>query len=236
MTKQKLEIARAPGDTGRFILNPDSLNKIVQLVGNQVKTLMYLQSSLNEKTGKAEEFTDLRVAVNKLVENALFQVKRLVQLDPWSGAAGLVDKLRAYFSATEFGAFQEFIAATSARNIAAEEITLDYAVGKSSQFMRAYTSEGNMLTGEALDAMDTLFNAWLAKNNMISEGGVIYEGLNTGEIKKVDGVNVRVNPEKLLALLNGDGFQMYVQKTTSKVNHIITRQNEYEESTPSAPS
>lgn len=235
MTKQTLPLARTSG-ADDFVLNPESLNKILQLAGNQVETLKYMQLAIRDKMGKAVELADFITEINKLVANAAYQAREKSRADIWSGAPGLTEHLRNLFSQTEFSAFQEFMATSSVDNLDADQIIMDYALSRSAQFMRAYTCDGNALTGEALDSMDTLFNAWLAKNQMISEGGIIYEGTSAGEIKQVKGASVHVNPDKLDALLSGNEFEQYVKEKTTKVSEILIRKNPYVEPNPQVES
>lgn len=225
-----LPIARSGNEVG-FVLSAESLHKILQLAGNQVETLDYLQAALAGKVGKAAEFAGLIQEVAKLVENAVFQEQEKEKLNPWSGAPKLTDLLGAYFSKTEFSAFQEFMAAKSVNAIEEASITLDYAVSQSAQFKRAYTRDGQMLVGAELDAMDTLFNAWLAKNNLISQGGSIYAGTSKGEIKQHNGQPVIADPHALIARLNEGEFERYVHEKNKKIT-IAVRENDYGDTQP----
>ena len=230
MTKAKLPIARSNGSTD-LVLSSESLHKIIQLAGNHVETLEYLQSSLYDKVKKSAEYAGLMQEVAKLVENAVFQEQEKEKVNPWSGIPGLAGLLKAYYSTTEFSAFQEFMASKSGSNIQEEQIILDYALSRSAEFKRAYTSEGDMLAGASLDAMDILFNAWLAKNDLISQDGIIYVGTSKGEIKQMNGAPVTVDPDKVVALLDGGAFEQYVQEKNHKV-HITVRANDYGEPQP----
>ncbi len=250
MIRETLPIART-GAESRFVLNAESLNKILQLAGNQIDTLAYLQAALKEKAGNNPEFVGLMQEVGKLVKHAEYQLQAKEKLNPWSlvvastvnDAPRLIGLLRAHLSESEFDAFQDFLADTSIRHIAEYiksgaikegQITLDYAISRSSQFMRAYSSDGNMLEGEALDAMDTLFNRWLGKNDMISEDGVIYMRTEDN-IRKKNGAPVIADPDKLIAMFNGNGFEKFVQEKHPKVR-ITIRQNDYVEPKPTAES
>ncbi len=55
-------------------------------------------------------------------------------------------------------------------------IDFDFAISDDSEFVRRYAANGNDLDSNASQAMDDIFNAWLAENKMFSRGGVIYEG------------------------------------------------------------
>ncbi len=87
------------------------------------------------------------------------------------------------------------------------------------------------LSKETVDALDKLFNAWLAENYMISKGGVIYEGTKDGRIKQDEkGEKVRANPETLRnKISNKDaGFAHYVQKHNKSI-HITVQEQPFPE-------
>ena len=71
------------------------------------------------------------------------------------------------------------------------------------------------LDDKAAAAMDKIFNAWLAQNNMISKGGIIYEAGNDGQIKKdAQGNLVNMDPEiiKKKIMSPENGFESFVRK------------------------
>lgn len=250
MTQAKLSIARA-GSESRFVLNGDSLNKILQLAGTQIEILEYLQASLIEKAGKTPEFTGLMVEVAKLIKNAEYQLQEKEKLNPWSlvtastlnDAPGLIGLLRAHLSKSEFDEFQDFLAESSVRHIEEqiqagkikeEDIVLDYAIGRSSQFMCAYSSGGYAFEGEEFDSMCKIFNRWLKENDMLTEDGVIY--MRTGDkIRSENGKPVTADPEKIITMLSGNGFQKFLQEQNPKMR-ITIRQNDYDPPIPAGES
>lgn len=212
-----------------FTLNPESLAKILQLGGNQVETLTYLQSALTEKlkkTGAMSEFADLRDEVKKLVDNAVFQAQKLDNLDPWSGAAGLLDRLHAIFSTTDFSAFQEFMATKAAIKVPEGEITLDCMVSDKAEYIRAFSMNGVVLEGETADAIDALFTGWLdqPENKMIMQDGVIYSKTDKDEIAqdKNEGI-VKERADRIRELLNNNSFEHYVQQKNPAINIVINQ-------------
>lgn len=79
-----------------------------------------------------------------------------------------------------------------------------------------------IVTGEVLNAMDTLFNAWLAQSNMVSKDGFIYQGTGDGNIKLDQQGNPMVVPaETLKKMLSGDGFPAYVKKHNPGVELVM---------------
>ncbi len=123
------------------------------------------------------------------------------------------------------------------------KLALDFAVSNASQLLRGYSINGKSLGGDLVAAMDKLFNAWLADNNMLSKGGVIFEGTKDGQIKqdgqgnpvKADAENLR---EKIVN--KEDGFEPYVQKHSKSTQITIqqqpypTQQAELEDTGPSS--
>ena len=236
-----LALARS-SESGSFVLNPESLTKLLELVGNHVETLTYFDAALAVKisqSGMKNEFSDLMNETKKLIESATYREQEKNKLSPWSGEADLMTQLKSYYNQTEFEAFQNFLAGQSASMLPAEVITLDCALSRQSEFMRAYSSEGTLLEGDALVAMDTLFNSWLAQpeRQMISKDGVIYAGTDKGEIKlDSEGKPVAADYDKLNQMLGDESneFARYVNKMNPSVN-VVIRQHPYEEEpTPEA--
>ncbi len=225
-----------------FELRSESLAKILEIAGSREETLSYFQSSLNEKINAAEaqaDFSDFMPELERLIDNAIYQEQRLSQLDPWSGSLSTLSQLHDIYKATEFSGFQDFMASKSANSVPVEQITLDCMIGDGAEFKRAYSINGQQLDGEALDAMDTLFNAWLAQpeNNMIMKDGVIYAAADSGEIKPDQSAAVALaRAEKIREMLrdNTHGFEHYVQqkKESARVN-IVQHNAEKDEPMPS---
>ena len=226
-----------------FLLSPVSLNKMLQMAGNSVETLLYLESALREKINASqakEAFLPLMQNITDLIENATFQEKNLTQLDPWSGARGLTDKLHAAFNSTKLSEFQDFIATKLLDKIPAESMTLDCVVGDKADFLRAYSKgDGNPLEGEELEAMDRLFNAWLAQpeNKMLMQDGVIYRGTDEGEVLQdtsEDTVKARANKIRELLKDPVRGFERYVElKKPGAQVRIVQHEAPQEEIAPS---
>ncbi len=90
------------------------------------------------------------------------------------------------------------------------------------EYKRAYSFNGKMVEGEVLDALDTLFNAWIAQPTptsrwgFISKDGVIYRGNETGEpVMESDAGAQKAVADELKELLSktGEGsFQSYLQQ------------------------
>lgn len=79
------------------------------------------------------------------------------------------------------------------------DMTLDIAVSDQSELLRGYPQ----LDDVTIASMDKLFNALLARNNGISEGGYVYEGTTDGKIKLDEhGHQLKMKPEKIWDVIN----------------------------------
>ena len=82
-------------------------------------------------------------------------------------------------------------------------------------------SEG--LDPKTVEALDGLFNAWLALNGMISKGGALYQVDSKGDVLlDSKGAAVKVDPRRFNALIQDPvhGFNVFVAKKGLKINLI----------------
>lgn len=221
MSSQQLPIARIRG-VKPSLPSPESLNKAVAVAANQLETLQYLATNLYtslEKGGLVKECSKLIDEVGNLVANAQFN--RDNQVNAWLGN---VKQVLAANNITDFASFHHFLANMSAAELKQQAVTFDCAVSDSSEFIRGYCDdEGNVLDEEKVQVMDTLFNAWLADNNMLSKGGVIYQATAQGDIAQDKKGNALVAPaEQLRTLLDKtNGFGEFVQKNNKEVQVAV---------------
>jgi hypothetical protein len=223
---ERLPLARTNSDKTKGIPTPDALNKAIEVACNQIETLKYFATNLHaslEKSGLLKKCEQLILEVEKLVANAQFREDN--KGNPWLGnMAQMPDS-----NETDFNLFQKFLATTSATELKEDKVILDCALSDSAEFLRAYSNEkGELLEDDELNAIDTLFNAWLAENNMISKGGVIYAGTAKGDIlEDKKGNPVAVPAEKLRAMLDAGDFSQFVQKNNPAVQ-VNVRLHAYE--------
>lgn len=79
------------------------------------------------------------------------------------------------------------------------------------------------LDPKKIDALDKLFNAWLALNGVISKGGALYKADNTGQILQTPhGQPIKVDPIQFKTLINDPvhGFQAFVAKKGIKITTV----------------
>jgi hypothetical protein len=83
------------------------------------------------------------------------------------------------------------------------------------------------LDPQTIDALDKLFNAWLALNGIISKGGALYKADPKGQILlNPQGQSMKADPQQFKTLINDPthGFQAFVAK---KGIHIKTVQRDF---------
>ena len=166
-----------------------------------------------------------------LLEKAI-QFAEFLRLREYSSEAGWSGR------ALPDGDFQSYVegkAAESAKLFQPGEIKLEYAISKLAEFLRGYSQEGKPLDEQMADAMDKLFNAWLSKNGMICQGGIIYERTPDGQIKTdANGEQVRAKVQTLrekIAIQGSGNFPQFVKdKRPGLVIQILP-----ERSFPAAP-
>jgi len=136
---------------------------------------------------------------------------------------------------TDFQNLQQKLAETSLQTVTQQvhdDLRLDIAVSDIAQLLRGYSTDGVPLEGDLLLALDRLFNAWLANNDMISKGSTIYVCDEHGEIKMdARGQPVKVQAERVRQLIDDqvEGFATYI---TAKGMPTTVVQHEYPEQAP----
>jgi hypothetical protein len=213
-------------DDNQLMFDAEAIRKVVEITST-LDGVEYFQQQLHsmlEKRNQLQAYSTLLKEVSLMVDSARYQDQH--RGTPWSG-----DTYRPYLPQSDFASFQQFLASMSAQSIQQQQITLDCALSDASEYKRAFSSDGELLDGESLDAMDTLYNAWLAEQQLISKGGVIYQGTEEGDIREdKQGNPIKANAERLRAMMMDDkrGFSAYV-KTNNKDIQMIIHQHTYEQ-------
>lgn len=130
---------------------------------------------------------------------------------------------------SEFKNFQRNLAASAVGNIKERDILFDFAINENSELLRGYSSGGKALDELTNAELDKLFNAWLAENNMISKGGVIYEADEAGEIKYDKAGNPqKADPDELKQKVHdkSSGFKRFVHERDEDVE-LNVREHAY---------
>lgn len=146
---------------------------------------------------------------------------------PWSGQ---IDAENGFENLQQNLAKQE--TKDMAEKIQDKSVVMDFAISDKGEFRRGLSVDGVELDAGkksdrgTIEAVDNLFNTWLADDQLISDDSVIYESDGNGNIlTDEDGNKVRADGGELRELMNGDnGFEAYMQ---DKGLDVTTRQQTF---------
>lgn len=170
------------------------------------------------RAGLLNKSQDLLSQIQKYAESVHLQSEN--NTSPWTGEINLP---------TSFQSLHQNLAANAASEIDKKEIIFHFAMSDESQIIRGYSSDNEPATEKTVNAMDTLFNAWLAKNGLFSQEGFIYMSDSNGEIlKDENGKPVKVEPEQFEKMLEDrkNGFEQYVHQNNDSVQ-VKTEQHPF---------
>ncbi len=215
----KLPLVRGRGAAGRRLPDADAITKCM-LLSSTAEAAEYL---LTQAKGIFEKMMG-QESVKKVIDLLKAHADNINLIKRDSGGSWAGKPI-----SSDFNKLQHELAAEASKFMSeqAKTIKFDYAVSKDSALLRGYSSNGKPLDNEMVSAMDILFNAWLAENNMISKGGVIYEGTKNGQMKQDEqGQPIRANAKMLREKIssNDGGFEQYVHKNNKSVELMIQQQ------------
>jgi hypothetical protein len=125
---------------------------------------------------------------------------------------------------TDFQKWQAELARITSADLSNVSALLDYAVSDASQLIRGYSDNGTPLDKQTSEAMDVVFNAWLATKNYISKDGIVFQSTESGEIQKDKAGNpIKANPAELRAAIKDlqDGFKSYAEDKNSTLDVTV---------------
>lgn len=197
------------------------LLKIFELVGVNVEAAEYFLQKFTEMVNQA----GLQETSAKLIKQmqdfvTMLRYRSEGGTDPWKG-----DTPSNGFSNMHERLANDAVAVLGEAGV--DSVNMDMAFNDLSEMLRGYKSEGKPLNPKLQEALDKLFNAWLAKDNIVTKNSTLYECNSDGTIKKdANGHEVRANTEKikekiegLIAFIRDKGvqttvnFREYPQKT-----------------------
>ena len=168
--------------------NPPNANQVrqaVEVCNNSPELMDYLVKGLSERLqslGLLEDANELLTFVRSVRD----QLEGLEAVRPgmtgaWAGNSNclLTDFQNLHINRAEKA---QAILTSALEGSLTQEFALQAA-----QFLRGYSADGAPLDAELLAACDDLFNAWLAENNIISQGGQLYEATDNGAMIRSDG-------------------------------------------------
>jgi hypothetical protein len=174
--------------------------------GSSVQGAEYLATQFKKiliAAKKLEEFGDVLQKVEDFVKYTKF--KLLSSSQPWLGQSVATSG----FQNMQANMASEAINDLKNMNIGPEkEVGFHFAISDKSEFLRGYTSEGKALDAKSVESLDKLYNAWLAKNDIVSKDGILYQANKNGDIIK------EANPSDVKNLIDHseDGLAKYLDK------------------------
>ncbi|MFY7697776.1 MAG: hypothetical protein ACOVQX_03025 [Legionella sp.] len=139
---------------------------------------------------------------------------------PWTGNFIVSNTAELH----QFQNMQQNLAIHAAGELQTQFITLDYILTEDAKFRQAYSSGGNVISGNEEAALDTLFNAWLALNGMMRLDGTIYQidpnSKDIQPLKNSQGGFVIADVKKLTTLIGSDGYDGFKGYVCEKNNSI----------------
>lgn len=224
-----LPLVRNSGSGVTHVPNSEAISKAMA-TSTTPEAADYLMTQIKEIFSRHKNLDESIVQnVMETVQDYVGYVKLANQSgDEW---AGIVPR-------SGFQNYQEGLAAISAKIIQDKSVELDYAISDDSQYLRGYSSNGVPLDTASSDAMDKCFNAWLAKNDLFSKGGVIYASTSNGEIKMEGDKPVKANAEDFRKLIEDPqrGFGQYLSRTNKSVKLSMQSQSFQTSAAPAATS
>ncbi len=199
-----------------------SLQKCLDVVRGHREGLIYFKQAVEARLDTPslrEEYSGLVNETDQFIQYVSdFEKKQAMS---WAG------KRPPGISETDFIRFQNYLATASAEQLQHLLITLDCAISDASEYIRAFSSDEQVIEGAELEDLDTQFNVMLAEKNMLSQGGVIYQATADGEIK----LDAKNNPQKaspavVREMLSGSDFERSLQKVKPDVK-IEIRLHDY---------
>jgi hypothetical protein len=230
------EGARREPKKTKLEMDQETFKKVLEVVGKRVEAIEYLHQNIE---GRLDPEVVAEVA--QLRDYASFLER--VRGNPWLG-----NTMKPVGKDTDFHNFQEYLANKAGSVIHEKNLVMDCAISDNAEFIRGYTSDGQPLGDVTTDALDKLFNAWLATQRIetadgqvidfISKDGFIYKAVNGEIIQDMQGTPVKVDPNEFRVLLSeqATGFEAFVRKNNKDVEHVAIHLHPYPEETPEPTS
>lgn len=174
------------------------ISAAMKVAGGSVEASNYFVERLTKiltETKMLDKSADLLVRVHDFAKYVEFKLNSSAQ--PWSGESPKI---------SDFENMQDHLANDAIRTVKANalsDVKLDIAINESAQLLRGYSAEGEWVKDPVVvDALDKIFNAWLAQHNVVSSSSVLYEANALGEIKRDASGDVHADVEKIKSLMS----------------------------------
>lgn len=195
----------------------NEFDKATQLASQTVEATEYLVKQFSARLYDANKLNSkILEALNEFVLGVKHRLNSAT--NPWQGEV----PTNAFFN-TQENLANEAAKALKTGEALDQEVQLDFAISEISELIRGYSANGQPLAQKVIDALDKMFNAWFAKNNIINQDSVLYESTQDGKIKEKDGQQVRALPEEVIKIIKDviNGLKAYIEKQ-SGINMNIT--------------
>lgn len=209
----------------RFLPSRDDLLRAMKSAETSPETARYLREQVHQIVDKSRYYNKDQETKN-LAQQVLKAVDEFTQLveykfsqdsQVWSGTPP-----KSPFDQMQTKIAEKAGAAISEKNF--PRIRFDYAISEKGHFVRGYgpAEKGAPALEEGtIDALDRLFNAWLANNHqVITRDGNFYKNEGQGE-RKLTGEEV----EALMAD-SAKGFKEYLKQSRVETD-LVSRQRDY---------
>lgn len=184
----------------------------MELAGSTIDGAEYLNTRIKSYAEKLplEVKREVTSALDSFVESVKFKLTAHGQ--PWSGQQ---------IEVSDFKNMQKNIADSAAKELHGKltDIRLDYAVNEKGHYIRGYTADSGAMDSESVNALDNLFNAWLATKDYLVKDGYLY---NANDLTQ-DEQN-RINPDEIKELMAEGGLQEFM---ASKGINAVTYLQDY---------
>ena len=193
-----------PGEKIRLPLKEELLNAM-KVAETSTEAADYLVVRFTDILTKAKMLAESQDIIAKVQDYAKYvHFKLLSNAQPWSGES---------VPSSDFKNMQENLAKDLDKNLQSIEgsLQLDIAINDQGQLLRGYSADHQTCDFGQVDALDKLFNAWLAKNDVVSKGSMLHACDAEGEIVKQDGLEKTAEKIKNLIHDKKDGFGAYLE-------------------------
>jgi hypothetical protein len=189
--------------------NKEAILKALEVASLTPEAAAYLHKRL------AETLSKVNIAASDEVLDRVNQFQKNVELrhgnraDAWQGKP---DSIRTDFQNAQHNMAISLLEEASP-TLADGNLKMDFAISEDADLLRAFSLNGEPLNPDAATAVDTLFNDWLAENEMVSQDSVIYESDKEGRIKEnKNGQSTRANAQRVRELIadRDKGFTSYL--------------------------
>ncbi|WP_131782197.1 hypothetical protein [Legionella gresilensis] len=191
--------------------NKDAILKAFEVVCLSPDAAKYLTERLSETFSKVkiEASAEVLDRVKQFEKNVSIRYGKLS--DPWRGRP---EDIKTDFENAQHNMGLALLEDVSP-SLADGQLNMDFAISDDSQLLRAFSLNEQPLDTTAATAIDTLFNSWLAENEMVSRDSVIYESDRNGDIKiDENGQLTKANAQRVRELIadRDNGFAHYLNE------------------------